>query len=103
MIQFNQVILHNFGSYNHAEIDLQNKGFCLVTGENHHKKDNALSNGSGKSFIWDAIIWCLTGETGRGISNGLKNINIDQSEEMYVELDFIADGVHYIIRRGDRD
>ena len=51
MLQFNKVLLHNFCSYGHAEIDLTGKGFCLVSGRNNFKKDNAVSNGSGKSFI----------------------------------------------------
>ena len=51
MLKFKKVILHNFGSYGHAEIDLNNKGICLVSGRNNYKKDNALSNGSGKSFL----------------------------------------------------
>ena len=63
MIQFKKVILHNFGSYGHVELDLQNRGFCLVSGQNNYVKDNALSNGSGKSFLWSAICYALTGVT----------------------------------------
>jgi len=51
MLNFNSVTLHNFGSYGHAEVDLHDRGFCLVSGKNNYKKDNALSNGSGKSFL----------------------------------------------------
>ena len=59
MIQFKKIIVHNFGSYSHSEVSLQNKGFCLVTGKNEFKKDNAHSNGSGKSFLWNAICYVL--------------------------------------------
>ena len=51
MLNFKKIILHNFGSYGHAEVDLSNKGICLVSGKNNYKKDNAYSNGSGKSFL----------------------------------------------------
>ena len=51
-IQFKKITLHNFGSYSHAEVNLENRGFCLVLGKNNCAKDNAESNGSGKSFIW---------------------------------------------------
>lgn len=51
MLSFEKVILHNFGSYGHVEVELSNKGFCLVSGTNTYKKDNAISNGSGKSFL----------------------------------------------------
>ena len=77
MLQFNKVILHNFGSYGHSEVQLGSKGFCLVSGQNNYKKDNALSNGSGKSFLWSGICFTLTGETISGLKSNLKNINID--------------------------
>ncbi len=88
MIQFKKVILHNFGSYGHVELDLQNRGFCLVSGQNNYIKDNALSNGSGKSFLWSAICYALTGETISGIKNNLKNINIEEPD-CYVQLEFM--------------
>lgn len=87
MIQFKKVTLHNFGSYGHVELDLQNRGFCLVSGQNNYVKDNALSNGSGKSAIFSAICYALTGETINGAKNNLKNINIDEPES-YVQLEF---------------
>ena len=80
MIQFNNIILHNFGSYHHADIDLQNKGFCLVSGENNFKQDNALSNGSGKSFIWSGICYAITGATIQGLKSDLKNIYVDEND-----------------------
>ena len=88
MIQFKKVILHNFGSYGHAELDLQNRGFCLVSGKNNYLKDNALSNGAGKSFLWSAICYALTGETISGIKTNLKNINTDE-QDCFVQLDFL--------------
>lgn len=88
MIQFKRAVLHNFGSYGHVELDLQNKGFCLVSGQNNYTKDNALSNGSGKSFLWSAICYALTGETINGIKTNLKNINIEEPD-CYVQLDFL--------------
>ena len=90
MIQFKKLIVHNFGSYSHTEIDLQNKGFCLVSGQNNYKKDNALSNGSGKSFLWNAVCFALTGETINGIKTNLKNINIAEPD-CFVQLDFVYD------------
>ena len=88
MIQFKKVILHNFGSYGHAELDLQNRGFCLVSGQNNYSKDNALSNGSGKTFLLNAICYALTGETISGIKTNLKNINTDEPDS-YVQLEFL--------------
>lgn len=98
MIQLKRIIVHNFGSYGHAELDLQNRGFCLVSGQNNYIKDNALSNGSGKSFIWSAICYAITGETIGGIKSNLKNINIEE-QECWVQLDFMYHKDIYSITR----
>lgn len=98
MIQFKKVILHNFGSYGHAELDLQNRGFCLVSGFNNYVKDNALSNGSGKSFLFSAICYALTGETINGIKTNLKNINIEDLDS-FVQLEFLYNKDLYNICR----
>lgn len=99
MLKFNKVILHNFGSYGHTEVNLDNKGFCLVSGRNHYKKDNALSNGSGKSFLWSAICFALTGETIGGLTKNLKNINIDDDKNCFVTLEFCVGRDSYIVTR----
>jgi len=88
MIQFKKIIVHNFGSYGHVELELQNRGFCLVSGQNNYIKDNALSNGSGKSFLWSAICYALTGETINGIKTNLKNIHTEELD-CWVQLDFL--------------
>ena len=97
-IQFNKVILHNFGSYGHAEVDLRDKGFCLVSGRNNYKPDNALSNGSGKSFIWNGICFAITGQTIQGLSSNLKNINATDTDS-YALVNFAVDGVEYTVVR----
>lgn len=99
MLHFNKIILHNFGSYGHTEVDLNNKGFCLVTGKNSYKKDNALSNGSGKSFLWSGICFALTGETISGLTKNLKNINIEDDNSCYVTLEFLSGRDNFIITR----
>ncbi len=98
MIQFKKITVHNFGSYTHAELDLQNKGFCLVSGQNNYIKDGAASNGSGKSAMFSAICYALTGETVGGIKSGLKNINVEESD-CWVELEFSYNKDQYVITR----
>lgn len=98
-IDFEKVIIHNFGSYGHTELDLKSKGFCLVSGKNNFKKDNALSNGSGKSFIWSAICYTITGETLNGLHTNLKNINIENDDKCYVKLIFKVNADEYEITR----
>lgn len=97
-INFNKIILHNFLSFNHAEIDLTNKGYCNVQGINHCQLDNAKSNGSGKSSIWSGICWALTGQTIQGVTANIKNLYIDENL-CYVTLDFNINNNHYEITR----
>lgn len=98
ILQFKTVTLCNFGSYANTTIDLNDKGFCMVSGENHFSKDNALSNGSGKSTIWSAICYALTGETIAGLTSNLKNINVE-TNECFVSLQVVVDNDEYIITR----
>ena len=98
-VLWNKVILHNFGSYNHAEVNLKDKGFCSVIGENKYKKDNALSNGSGKSFLWSALCYTITGETIQGLKKNLKNLNITDDNTGYTTVDITVDNDHYVITR----
>ena len=99
MLNFEKVILHNFGSYGHAEVNLQNRGFCLVSGQNNFKKDNALSNGSGKSFIWSGVCFAITGETIQGLHTNLKNIHVEDDNTCYVTLYFKSNADSYVITR----
>lgn len=98
ILNFKKVILHNFASYAHAEIDLANKGFCAVSGRNMFKKDNSYSNGSGKSFIWSGICFTLTGETIAGQHSGLKNLLNDEPDS-YTSVEVQVDSDLYKITR----
>lgn len=98
ILRFNKINIHNFGSYSKAEVSLVDRGFCAVSGRNNYKKDNAYSNGSGKSMLWSAICFAITGETINGLKNNLKNINIDE-DACSVTVDFNADNDHYVITR----
>jgi len=97
-IEFEKIILHNFLSFGHSEIELKDKGYCVVRGINECENDKALSNGSGKSSIWSAITFALTGETIQGVTTNLKNIYVDE-DSCYVTLDFNYDGVAYEVTR----
>lgn len=100
-IQFETVIIHHFLSFGDSEINLSNRGYCLVSGINHNPKDAAVSNGSGKSSIWSAICWALTGETIQGLSSNLANVYFDDG--CWVELHFKVDDKQYKIIRSKDD
>ena len=100
-IRFKHLIIDNFLSIGHGEISLEDKGYTLIEGINNNPKDNALSNGSGKSTCFNAFCYCLTGETIQGISSNLKNIYTTGG--MKVELHFSIDKDDYIVIRGRDD
>ena len=91
--------LHAIGflSLGDVEINLANRGFVLVEGINNNHADLAKSNGSGKSSIWSAICYALTGETINGVSKNLVNMFTDTG--CSVELEFSYDNVEYKVVR----
>lgn len=95
--KFKQLELHNFLSFGDATIDLQNKGYCLISGKNNNPSDRALSNGSGKSTIISAISYCLTGQTIQGVKSNIENIFTTGG--CYVKLNFDVNLDNYIIVR----
>lgn len=99
MLDFGKIKLKNFRSYKEAELNLRDRGFCLISAENHCKTDNAGSNGSGKSSIVEAICFALTGETTNEVSKGLVNNQASKDEDAYVELELNKDRDNYIIKR----
>ena len=98
-IFFEKIHLNGFMSFNDAEISLSEPGYINVLGINNNPLDNALSNGSGKSSIWEAIIWALTGDTIRGTKDVCNNI---LNTGTYVELWFRLDNNSYYIRRSKK-
>lgn len=97
-IKFKKIKIVNFGCFQDAEINFENKGICLVSGENHCSKDGATSNGSGKSTLWNAICYALTGCTISGQTKNVKNMFVDVNE-CFVCLDFSEGKDEYIITR----
>jgi DNA repair exonuclease SbcCD ATPase subunit len=96
-IRFEKVVLHNFLSFGDAEIVLSEKGYVVVKGVNNNPKDSAISNGSGKSSIWSAISYALTGETIQGLRSNIVNINA--TDGCFVKLFFSIDANNYEITR----
>ena len=95
-LNFKNLKIHNFMSFEDAFVDFTQKGYTSVVGINKYQIDNSASNGSGKSTIFEAISWCLTGETIRG-SKEVKRIG--SPDICVVELEFTVGTDNYIIRR----
>ena len=95
-IYFKHLSITNFMSYETAEIDLNKTGNILVGGINNNPDDNAKSNGCGKSSLFSALSWCLTGETVSGAKD-VANIYLNGKTE--VSITFDLDGNSYKITR----
>lgn len=66
-MRLKSIELREFLSYQHQVVyDLEKPGLVLLEGRN---RDNPAfeANGAGKSALWDAVAWCLFGETLRGV------------------------------------
>ena len=100
-VEFLNLHIHHFLSFDDSRIDLNNKGYCLIKGINKNPKDAARSNGAGKSTIANAISFALLGETLSGLKSNLSNIYFDDG--CYVELEFNIDGSHYKLLRSKDD
>lgn len=95
-IYFKKIKIENFMSYEFAEVFLNKPGYIFVKGENRNPEDSASSNGCGKSTIFNAISWALTGKTTSGVSDVS---NIYTTGVTSVELDFECNSSEYKIIR----
>ena len=94
-IQFKELDIENFRSINKAHIVLENQGTVIVRGINEYE-DNATSNGSGKSSIFEAIVFALFEET----SSGEKDVaNRIINNGFCINLKLEIDGIEYTIVR----
>lgn len=95
-IYFKKITLSNFMSYEKAELLLNRQGNIIVGGINNNPDDSAKSNGCGKSSLFSALSWCLTGET---VSGAKEVSNIYTSGKTTVTVNFELDNIEYEITR----
>lgn len=97
-LYFKNININNFQSIGSANVELNNTGIVYVKGENLYEEFTE-SNGSGKSSIFESILWCLFGKTSNGVSD-VKNHYADDG--CYVELELTIDNVEYKIIRAQK-
>lgn len=100
-MKFSTLTIYNFLSIEDAQIQLADRGLVLIQGVNEDNT-SALSNGSGKSSIADALCWCLYGTTARGIS-GDAVVNRVAGKNTQVSVNIIDGPDQYNITRFRKD
>ena len=94
-LKFLSIELEGFRSIDKAQVNLNDQGTVIVKGINEYE-DNATSNGSGKSSIFEGIIYSIFEET----SSGEKDVeNRILGNGFKLKLDLELDGVKYTIYR----
>ncbi len=96
-----ELYINNFLSIGSMKLNLEAQGLVGVFGINHDAP-GASSNGSGKSAIWDALIWCLYGRTFRDLE-GDEIIKLRSKGGCHVEAEIVIDGVTWCIERYRKD
>lgn len=94
-MEFKEIDLKNFLSYQDQKFPFLGNGLTLIEG---HNKDEGDSNGAGKSSLWDAISWCLFGQTVRGLK-GDDVINRKFKKDCSVSLTLLSFGNRYRVVR----
>lgn len=94
-ISFNSLEVNGFMSFDRASLEIKDLGIVSIKGVNEFEP-LATSNGSGKSALSEAILWCLTGSTSRGATDVANHI---LNKGVYVRVDLDIDDNNYVITR----
>lgn len=97
-LRINSVDIEGFMSIGRARLEFDNQGIVLVKGINKFE-ERSNSNGSGKSAVFESIIWALTGYTSRGSSN---IVNRFTSTGTKVLINFDLDACNYLVCRTEK-
>lgn len=100
-MKFKELKVKNFCSFADATLPLDARGLVLILGENLDAP-KADSNGSGKSLLFDALCWCLWGQTVRGIK-GDSVVSRKAKKNCVVEVSFSDNGNNYRVVRHQKD
>lgn len=102
-MKLEQLRIENFGPFVEADVKLADRGLVLILGDNQ-VSTAADSNGSGKSFILEAIVWAIYGKTIRYDLRGQRTADAivnrhNGGKNCAVKLKVMADGSEIEINR----
>lgn len=98
-MRIKEVSIQGFRTYReNTRLDMtQAEGLVLVRGKNE-QEERLSSNGAGKTTFFDAISWCLTGETARGAKGpAVESLNGDGKVSVTITFE-LADAEHVLQR-----
>lgn len=100
-MRVDKLIIHGFKSFRKpVTIDFPaDPGLYRISGENRVQPELG-ANGVGKSTVWDAVSWTLTGKTARGVAGGA--VEPWGSKLCGVDVIVDIDGAKHEIRRARR-
>lgn len=93
-----KVTLSNFGPFEAAEVRFDLPGVTIIEGV-IEGVPGCTSNGSGKSFLIDAVVWCVYGRCIRPDYTGDKLVRLKSRGGTCVEVELIGDDRKVVIRR----
>jgi len=99
-MKLRKIFIKNFYSIKEAELDFTKySGIVQIIGKN---KDTGGSNGSGKSSLFEAVVWGLFGKTIRkSTEEALINCDTKKNCEVILEVEREGDGI-VTIHRGKK-
>src|ERR1041385_8105436 len=100
-MEFETLHIENFATIGDVTVQLNQPGLILITGINKDAK-KANSNGSGKSSIFEALCWCLWGQTIRDLDAD-DVVNRKAKKDCAVTLTLIDGTDRYQISRHRKD
>lgn len=89
--------IQNFMGIGSGEIKFNNPGLVLVEGKNSDSP-SSISNGAGKSTIYDALHWAFWGKTKRGIG-GDDVVSNKAKKDCQVSVEFMVNGTAFTVLR----
>lgn len=101
-LEFCTIKIKDFKEYRGKHVlELSELGYGLQYMRGENKVDAIGSNGAGKSSVWDAFLWCLTGRTTRGL-RGTDVRTWGGDEHASVTVGFYNDDSYHRVRRSTR-
>lgn len=93
----------NVSNVNHCVLSVESCGYrkvydMEVPGFNNFVANGMVVHNSGKSSLWDAVVWCLYGKTLRGLTHDAV-INKSAGKDCMVTVNLDKNGTHFAVRR----